>query len=779
MRIFRDLYKAFCFRGNTGDSLIRFALYKVPKSKKECEMSKPANQYETNVALPNNLKAYLKRIEATAINFKRFRVVQETEDGYPTIKCFVKLDATGAIAVSNQDYAPTQEEQDAIALEVKGSKFPRSIGASKSAYESYVRSFKTPPNIYPIMSRKKRGEIICAQSRVENDDGSKSYIIHTLFSDGNWYKLEPDGPLPFFKPEKSASKKIMVHEGAKAAMAAAKISNSKVHPWAKHLSEYEHWGTLGGAKRTPEMDFAEIEDANPEELIYICDNDNVGVQAGRDFSKHISEKRKLFMVRFEVAFPVHFDMADDLPKSFYRGKNYTGPTLLELTKPATWATRQILNEEGKVINVLREQFKREWLHTVQPEFFLHRDFPGRMLTADDFNSEVRPFSDVVRVDNLLRAIPYSKADTMDYMPNQVPGVHNGRDGLVINSYRGSSIEPVKGDPKPWLEYMKGLIPEPLEYDQMLRWCATLIACPEIRMQYSILLISETHGIGKTTLGERILMPLIGRHNTSFPSESELSDSQFNTWCAHKRLVIVNEIYAGNSSKVYQRLKSVVADDETQINQKYISPYRISNWCHVVASSNSLRALKLDNEDRRWFIPEVSEQLRPREYWTTFNQWLTDERGLGIIKHWAADYVKKNGPVSKGEHAPKTQTKALVIVEGFSVGQIAAYRLALTIADKFNKTKEKLLVLDRDVVAYVKKNVHNDNPDRCEKALLLRNAFKAAGWTVGEKNQGLKAWGVSVYEARAMTVDPRLKTPKLGDLDKRGIKPLDLSQFDVI
>jgi hypothetical protein len=32
-------------------------------------------------------------------------------------------------------------------------------------------------------------------------------------------------------------------------------------------------------------------------------------------------------------------------------------------------------------------------------------------------------------------------------------------------------------------------------------------------------------------------------------------------------------------------------------------YEIENWLHVYACSNSLNALKLSSDDRRWFVPE--------------------------------------------------------------------------------------------------------------------------------------------------------------------------------
>ena len=48
----------------------------------------------------------------------------------------------------------------------------------------------------------------------------------------------------------------------------------------------------------------------------------------------------------------------------------------------------------------------------------------------------------------------------------------------------------------------------LERYEVMKWCATLIARPDVRMTYAMLLISEQTGTGKSTMGE-ILSQLVG------------------------------------------------------------------------------------------------------------------------------------------------------------------------------------------------------------------------------------------------------------------------------
>jgi len=238
---------------------------------------------------------------------------------------------------------------------------------------------------------------------------------------------------------------------------------------------------------------------------------------------------------------------------------------------------------------------------------------------------------------------------------------------------------------------------------LLRWCATLIAKPTVKMHYGVLLISETQGVGKGTLGERILAPLIGVANVSQPSEHDIVDNAFNYWSAHKRLAVVHEIYAGHSAKAYNRLKSLVTDKTITVSKKYMAEYQIENWLHIFACSNSKRALKLDDQDRRWLVPAIGDDKRNAIYWQEFNHWLTQEGGLCIIKGWAEKFVQEHGTVMPGQSAPKTVAKDEVVREGWSPGQI-------WVADfleqmKTRNSDKKVFMTDADLIEGIKQMVH--------------------------------------------------------------------------
>jgi hypothetical protein len=192
-----------------------------------------------------------------------------------------------------------------------------------------------------------------------------------------------------------------------------------------------------------------------------------------------------------------------------------------------------------------------------------------------------------------------------YDPSKKSGIINVDSKTMFNTYRSPTIKAFKNatdkDWQPFIDFMEHLVTVEKDRIELMRWVATMVERPDIEMLYGVLLISETQGIGKTTLGTSILAPLVGRWNSSHPSEHTIVDSNFNDWIAHKRIAVVNEIYAGHSTRAYTKLKSMVTDPIVNVNRKYLPAYDIDNWMHPFACSNSKQAIQLVEEDRRWFV----------------------------------------------------------------------------------------------------------------------------------------------------------------------------------
>jgi hypothetical protein len=396
----------------------------------------------------------------------------------------------------------------------------------------------------------------------------------------------------------------------------------------------------GGAPNPHRVDWEPLKRLSPRiKVVVVCDHDPPGENAISHIS--FSLQRRMGALRFGDDFPRKFDLSDPFLETLYEEKNGErilkrgAPTLEDCIEPATWATM--------ADHKLRAEFIEEWLYSVQPEFFFNRANFSRRYREAEFNALIAPFchQHLANVAALLRRCNSAQAGTVIYEPGRKSGRISFEGQQAINVYQPSSIQPQAGDEKLWLEFIEYLVPDPKDRKEMLRWCATLIARPDVRIKYSVLAISQTQGVGKTTLAD-ILSKLVGRSNCSFPSAETVTDSTFSSWIAFKRLAVIAEIYSGHSSKAYNKFKAKITDDDVDVNEKYVKEFTIRNWIHVFATSNSFRALKLDDQDRRWFVPGITEERKDREYFRAFRAWLDDEGGLSIIAYWAQQYVKEKG-----------------------------------------------------------------------------------------------------------------------------------------
>ena len=161
----------------------------------------------------------------------------------------------------------------------------------------------------------------------------------------------------------------------------------------------------------------------------------------------------------------------------------------------------------------------------------------------------------------------------------------------------------------------------------------------------------TWGIGKTTLFD-IAADLLGRANCSFPNATQVADSDFNEWISFKRAVCVSELHEDRSLKAYNKVKSYITDSWIRVNEKNIKRFDIENWSHFLCSSNSYRALKLEDEDRRWFIVGCVEELRPLDYWKGFHKWKGNN--LGVIAAYLKSVIETHGIIETGMARPSRQ-----------------------------------------------------------------------------------------------------------------------------
>lgn len=672
--------------------------------------------------------AYLRRIGAE-VRSLRTAVVREERGNYWRDRAVIRLENDGTIDAP-ETYAPTDAEAAAIKEACKGVEFPTAIGLDRlgASLPQEIASAKSD-DIFEF--RDLRGRIVLVQVRVERK-GEKSYLPFTYWSDNKWRMMEPEGKLPLFGLDQlKDNTTVFIHEGAKAAkfmrdLVAARTPEMKKrlkeHPWGEELSNAAHIGWIGGALSPQRTDWSAIMRAGVKRAYIVSDNDIPGVSAVPAIAMRLH--LPTFQVQFTSEFPASFDLADPFPDKMYNTieaqRYYNGPAFRSMLHPATWATEQKANAKGKPTTVLREHFKEMWTYIENSDTFVCIEMPNIILSESIMNKILAPFSHTNATSQLLIKAYTGRNVKLCYRPDMKGRIVTNGTTSAVNLHVPTTIKSAPGNAQVFEAFLEYLFPNEDERHEVKRWCATLIARPEVHMEYGMLLVSEKQGIGKTTLGSSILAPLVGMQNVGFPSEGQITNSEFNGWIANKRLCVVNEIYGGQNWKAYNRLKSAITDREVEVNEKYQRSYTIENWVHVFACSNSTQPIKIEQDDRRWFYPEVTERKWPPSKFEFFHSWI-NSGGLSIIKHWAehfGDYVRK------GEPAPMTERKKELVTSSRTNGQTEANDLALAM----NREPTALVVAMKEVKGWVEMSIKEKLWDT---DLQIRKAMKDAGiyWTV--------------------------------------------------
>lgn len=677
-----------------------------------------------------SVRDYLNRVGAEPRSLTS-AVVRHTSGKYWRDVAIIKFSKDGDIECSTIEHAPTELERTLIKEDLSKVKWPE------------VKRLSSIINAHPMIKQAKDDDIFefrddedkiaMLQVRVEKD-GNKAYIPFTYWDDDKWRICEPDGLLPLYNANIiKDNTTVFIHEGAKSAKIVQWMVDGEDrmarkalerHPWGRELQGAAHVGWIGGALSPQRTDWNILHKKGVKRVYIVADNDKAGRSAIPAIAQHL--KIPTFSIQFTDEFEASFDLADDFPDSMFATqgteKIYIGPQFRECLHPATWATDLIqpAGKSGRPSHVLRESFKGMWAYIEEADMFVCTEMPEIMRTEAILNKMLAGFSHVNDTCRLIVKSYQGRSTRVCYRPD-VDGLNvTFRGSSAINLHVPCSIQPKQGEIKPFTDFLEYMFVNERELHEAKRWIATLIAKPDVRMSYGMLLISEKQGVGKTTLGAGILAPLIGPHNVGYPSENDVT-SAFNDWVAMKRLAIVSEIYSGSSWKAYNALKAVITDRDITVNQKYQRQYVIENWCHVFASSNSMRALKMENDDRRWFYPEVTEVAWPKQNFDDFRKWLNGG-GLNIIKYWALNF---GDYVSQSERAPMTERKREMI-EG---SRSEAQQEAVACADILINLDRPAALLIKDVVGWCKNHVDGKVWDTDYE---IRRAMCDAGLTAWQK-----------------------------------------------
>jgi hypothetical protein len=191
---------------------------------------------------------------------------------------------------------------------------------------------------------------------------------------------------------------------------------------------------------------------------------------------------------------------------------------------------------------------------------------------------------------------------------------------------------------PWLELVDAICeaegPDVAEW--VLDWFALIVAAPDIKPGWGLVLQSDIQGIGK----DMMLWPIlrcVGDGNYATPAAGTLGGG-FNPF-AEKRFVSVTDLArntrgATTTHDIYETIKPWTENTSRmiEIRKIYTAPYHVPNVSAWVITSNAGDALPLSQSDRRFLVVMSPMKPLPGAFYADLKTWLEGE-GWGLISEY--------------------------------------------------------------------------------------------------------------------------------------------------
>lgn len=168
----------------------------------------------------------------------------------------------------------------------------------------------------------------------------------------------------------------------------------------------------------------------------------------------------------------------------------------------------------------------------------------------------------------------------------------------VNTYRRykPTVDDAECDPL-FHDLFDRLFRDEKEQHTVLQWAAHMFQRPQERPSWHLMFPSDT-GTGKGFLVEKILHQLL--HHTSVISNYTQVTGQFSRILATNLLVLIDDAKA-KSDATQTQLKSLLSEERAYVDKKFGDAGMVNTYTRFILASNEDRPLKLEANERRWYV----------------------------------------------------------------------------------------------------------------------------------------------------------------------------------
>lgn len=243
----------------------------------------------------------------------------------------------------------------------------------------------------------------------------------------------------------------------------------------------------------------------------------------------------------------------------------------------------------------------------------HRDYPLLALPFGQYRTMTAASTVAARVGKRRVEKPVAdlwvknekrvSVDARTFAPGQPELCRDPEGRSALNLWR---TEPHSAPPmwetlaEPFLAHVAYLVPDEAERERFLDWLAHIEQQPGVLPHTHWVFVTETQGIGRNWLGSVFARLWPGHVALGFDLMATLK-SGFNGRLSRKLLIVVDELNEGRAGEQWehsQKLKSLLTEEQRDINPKYGRQHVEFNAARWLMFSNHVSALPITEKDRR-------------------------------------------------------------------------------------------------------------------------------------------------------------------------------------
>ncbi|MCH7515647.1 MAG: hypothetical protein IIB08_00720 [Bacteroidetes bacterium] len=204
-----------------------------------------------------------------------------------------------------------------------------------------------------------------------------------------------------------------------------------------------------------------------------------------------------------------------------------------------------------------------------------------------------------------------------------------------------------------------LFPSDEEREHFINWFSTVFNTRD--KQLTAWVLKGAQGSGKTLFLNNVIKPLFGEKQ-AIQVEDEQLKSQFNGWMKNTCFICFNEVASNNGerNKVNSKIKAIVTDSRSMINEKHVKTYFIENSVNCMFYSNERVPILVEQDDRRFNVIETGGKLVNLD-WFDINT--TPNMIVEEIQRFAQYLINYNYDEEQAKTVLENQSKKDVVAAG--------------------------------------------------------------------------------------------------------------------